>query len=114
MRKARVFVHGSYAAEFRELDEGRGFEVEYEKDYAGPPISLVMPTSKVLYAYDRFPPFFEGVLPEGVMLSGLLTRCKINADDYFSQLMEVGSDLVGAVTVEPVDEVVEVGERDAE
>ncbi|MBI9079367.1 MAG: HipA N-terminal domain-containing protein [Pseudodesulfovibrio sp.] len=104
MRKAKVFVHGVSAAEFRELEGGREFQVEYEGGYAGPPISLVMPTSQKLFTYDRFPPFFEGVLPEGVMLSGLLTRCKINADDYFSQLMEVGADLVGAVTVESIDE----------
>ena len=34
------------------------------------------------------------------MLDGLLRQRKIDKDDYFSQLLAVGKDLVGAVTVE--------------
>jgi len=59
-----------------------------------------MPLSKQVYDYDRFPPFFEGLLPEGVMLEGLLRNAKIDRDDYFSQLVAVGQDMVGNVTVE--------------
>jgi serine/threonine-protein kinase HipA len=61
-----------------------------------------MPITLSEYAFDRFPPFFEGLLPEGVMLEGLLKQNKIDKLDYFSQLMAVGGDLVGAVTVKEV------------
>ncbi len=44
----------------------------------------------------------EGLLPEGEMLGGLLRQLKIDAKDLFSQLMAVGRDLVGAVTVEEI------------
>ncbi len=54
------------------------------------------------YTYASFPPFFDGLLPEGNQLDGLLKIRKIDKDDYFSQLMAVGGDLVGAVTVEEI------------
>jgi serine/threonine-protein kinase HipA len=36
------------------------------------------------------------------MLDGLLRQQKIDKDDLFSQLVAVGKDLVGAVTVEEI------------
>ena len=59
-----------------------------------------MPTNQSVYLYDRFPPFFEGLLPEGMMLEGLLRQTKIDRSDYLDQLIAVGEDLVGNVTVE--------------
>ena len=43
---------------------------------------------------------FDGLLPEGVQLTALLQRGKIDKHDLFSQLVAVGADLVGAVTIE--------------
>lgn len=63
-----------------------------------------MPTSHKKYCYKSFPPFFEGVLPEGVMLEGLLRIVKIDKKDYFSQLIATGNDLVGAVTVKLMED----------
>ena len=45
------------------------------------------------------PLFFEGLLPEGIMLEGLLKIGKIDKNDFFAQLIATGNDLVGAVTV---------------
>ncbi len=59
-----------------------------------------MPTSQRIYEYDRFPSFFEGVLPEGMMLEALLRQTKIDRHDLMGQLIAVGGDLVGNVTVE--------------
>jgi serine/threonine-protein kinase HipA len=58
-----------------------------------------MPTTKREYIYASFPPFFDGVLPEGVMLEALLKQRKIDRNDLFGQLVAVGEDLVGAVSV---------------
>ncbi|WP_156812382.1 HipA N-terminal domain-containing protein [Legionella tunisiensis] len=43
---------------------------------------------------------FEGLLPEGIMLEALLRKYKIDRNDYFGQLILVGRDVVGAVTIE--------------
>jgi len=99
MRVATVFMHGVLAGTLEEQERGRQYRFCYSTDYEGPAISLNMPTEERDYEFDRFPPFFDGLLPEGMMLEGLLRQRKIDADDLFSQLIAVGADLVGAVTV---------------
>lgn len=100
MRKANVFVNNQLAGEFLETEKNKSYRFTYNPGYKGGPISLQIPLSKQIYEFDRFPPFFEGLLPEGIMLAGLLKRAKIDSNDFFAQLMEVGADMVGYVTVE--------------
>ncbi|MCP4220647.1 MAG: toxin HipA [bacterium] len=102
MRQARVAMHGTPAGVLKEIEKKRAYEFVYHEDYKGPPISLTMPLEKGNYSFASFPPFFEGLLPEGIQLEGLLRTQKIDADDYFAQLTAVGGDLVGAVTVEVI------------
>jgi len=103
MRRARVLVHARPAGVLEELERGRLYRVRYDAGYAGPPISLTLPVSGSSFEFDRFPPFFEGLLPEGTQLEGLLRQSKIDASDFFAQLVAVGRDVVGAVTVEAVE-----------
>ncbi len=100
MRKARILVDGVLAGYLTEEQKGGPYQFAYETDYAGAVVSLTMPLGQSSYVFERFPPFFDGLLPEGVMLEGLLRQQKIDQFDYFSQLVAVGQDLVGAVTVE--------------
>ena len=100
MKKARVFVSGCLAGLLEELEKGKHYRFSYLQEYKGSSVSLEMPTTQRIYDFDRFPPFFEGVLPEGMMLDGLLRQTKIDKNDLMSQLMTVGGDLVGNVTVE--------------
>jgi serine/threonine-protein kinase HipA len=100
VRRARVFVHGTPAGFLTEIERGRRFRFEYLPDYAGPPVSLTMPRTASRCDFEGFPPFFDGLLPEGLMLEALLRQRKIDRSDCFSQLIAVGGDLVGAVTVE--------------
>jgi serine/threonine-protein kinase HipA len=100
MKRAKVFVDGIYAGDFEEIAKGKEYRFAYLEEYAGGPISLTMPVNQRIYTFDRFPPFFEGLLPEGAMLEALLKKRKIDADDYFEQLMQVGREMVGNVSVE--------------
>lgn len=99
MRIADVFVDGTHVGKLEEIEAKRKYRFEYNTDYAGASVSLTMPVSKQVYLFDSFPPFFEGVLPEGVMLEALLKRSKIDRDDPFAQLLVVGEDLIGNVQV---------------
>lgn len=83
-----------------EHDDGR-YSFAYAPGYQGPPVSLTMPARSETYRFPGFPPFFDGLLPEGIMLDALLRRTKLDRDDNLGQLLVVGADLVGAVTVEP-------------
>ena len=99
MREAEVFVEGAFAGILEEAERGKKYVFRYAEGYAGRPVSLAMPTTKREYLYESFPPFFDGVLPEGVMLEALLKQRKIDRNDFFGQLVAVGEDLVGAVSV---------------
>lgn len=98
MKKAIIFVHDKRAGILNENTNG-GYEFTYDDNYEGEPVSLTMPLTNKTYSFSKFPSFFEGLLPEGIMLEGLLKIGKIDKNDYFSQLMATGNDLVGAITV---------------
>jgi serine/threonine-protein kinase HipA len=98
MRRAEVYVQDTLAGYLEETDE-KQYSFTYLETYVGPPVSLVMLVKQRIYSFEKFPPFFEGLLPEGVQLDALLRSEKIDKNDYFSQLVVVGSDLVGDVTV---------------
>ena len=98
MRRARVYVMGEPAGMLEETGAGH-FVFRYLESYEGAPVSLAMPVTQQEFDFDGFPPFFEGLLPEGDMLEGLLRQRKIDRTDLFAQLLAVGAETVGAVTV---------------
>ena len=100
MRRAEVSMHGIPAGILEEIEAGNIYRFTYFERYNGPSIALTMPVNGKEFVFDRFPSFFDGLLPEGVLLEGLLKQRKIDRFDYLSQLIAVGNDLVGAVTVE--------------
>jgi serine/threonine-protein kinase HipA len=102
MRSAKVLVNSREAGILFELKFGKRFRFEYLEGYSGTPVSLTLPLSQRGYEYDSFPPFFDGLLPEGHQLEGLLKFGKIDRNDLFSQLLAVGEDLVGNVTVREI------------
>jgi len=102
MRKAKVFFLGEFAGLIEEVEKNKRYKFIYESGYTGDPISLAMPVKQNEYVFEGFPPFFDGLLPEGVMLEGLVRRLKLDSNDLFGQLMAVGHDMVGAVTVEEI------------
>jgi serine/threonine-protein kinase HipA len=99
MRSARINVHAQPAGVLIEHSAGRHYSFHYDADYEGPPVSLTMPCEQRDYDYEQFPAFFDGLLPEGIQLEALLKQAKIDRYDYFAQLVAVGQDMVGNVTV---------------
>lgn len=100
MRTARVYMHKMLAGYLTEIEKNKKYKFSYDNSYKGEPISLTMPVEFKEFIFNSFPPFFDGLLPEGIQLDGLFRFRKIDKDDYFSQLIAVGADLVGAVSVE--------------
>jgi len=98
-QRVEVFVHGRRAGVLEEITPAKAYRFRYDPGYSGPPVSLAMPVVDTAYTYDRFPPFFEGLLPEGYNLEALLRTRKIDRNDLWRQLLAVGTDMVGAVTV---------------
>lgn len=92
------------AAHLIEIERGRSYKIEYLREYSGRPISLTLPVQERVIVFDCFPPYFDGTLPEGYQLDALLRRTKLDRTDYMGQLLAVGADLVGNVTVELVSD----------
>ena len=99
MRIADVFFKNMPAGQLIEMETDGRYHFSYAPDYTGPPISLTMPVQSKAYEFDSFPPFFDGLLPEGFQLEALLRHKKLDRNDRFGQMLQVGSDTVGAVTV---------------
>jgi serine/threonine-protein kinase HipA len=101
MRKAEVRQQGVLAGVLEELEDGR-WRFTYSAGYSGEPVSLTMPASQPVHEFDRFPPAFEGLLPEGIQLEAMLRRFKLDRADLFGQLVVAGQDLVGSLTVKEI------------
>ena len=98
MRQIEIYMQAQFAGLLSELDNHQ-YQLEYLTNYYGPAVSLTLPLTQKKYYFAEFPVFFEGLLPEGIMLEALLKRAKLDRQDYLGQLLAVGEDLVGAVTV---------------
>jgi len=103
MRKIKVFNFGEYAGDLIEFEKKKLYKFIYNDEYNGKPVSLTMPMDKREYQFDQFPPFFEGLLPEGIQLDALIRQTKTDRNDYLSLLIITGKDLVGSVTVEETE-----------
>jgi serine/threonine-protein kinase HipA len=101
MRKAEVYQQGTLAGTFEELDRNR-YRITYVTGYHGWGISLALPIRDAPYEFDKFPPVFEGLLPEGLQLEAMLRHYKIDKKDLFKQLITVGEDVVGSLTIKEV------------
>jgi serine/threonine-protein kinase HipA len=101
MRKAEVHQQGILAGVLEEPDH-RHYQFTYAPGYQGEPVSLALPVRTETYKFDGFPPVFEGLLPEGVQLEALLRIHKVDKGDLFQQLLIVGQDVVGSLTVREV------------
>jgi serine/threonine-protein kinase HipA len=98
MRKAKIYQPGEFAGTLEELDQNH-YRFAYAPGYGGNPISLALPVCEPAYEFDKFPPVFEGLLPEGLQLEALLRQCKVDKRDLLQQLLLVGEDVVGSLTV---------------
>ena len=103
INKLLVKVHDMDAGFLSKHGES-SYRFSYLLDYDGPAVSLTMPTTQQVYEFDRFPPFFDGLLPEGWQLEALLRQAKVDRHDYMRHLALIGRDAVGAVSVQPIED----------
>jgi serine/threonine-protein kinase HipA len=97
-RRALVYQGGVLAGALEEVSKDR-WQFCYVDGYGGIPISLTMPVTSQPYHFNSFPAVFDGLLPEGPQLEALLRKHKIDRSDAFKQLVTVGEDLVGSLSI---------------
>ena len=101
--QAAIFQHGRLAGLLQSTGAA-SWAFVYGGGYDGPPVSLTLPVRAEPYAFQAFPAFLEGLLPEGPQLEALLRKHKIDRHDAFRQLVTVGEDLIGSLTVRELPE----------
>ena len=104
MEAADVFCGGQRAGQLRCREEH--IEFSYLPDYlsmGGRAAAVTLPLREEPYRSPggMVPPFFAGLLPEGVRLQAVIEAVNTSPDDELSLLLAVGGDTVGAVTVVP-------------
>jgi len=101
-RKAKILYDGERAGILEETDYGYTFT--YDTDYLAKPkaqsISLTMPLQEKPYHRTTFFPFFDGLIPEGWLLSLTIKNWKLDARDRMGLLLVACRDCIGAVSVE--------------
>lgn len=98
MRRAEIYQENVLAGFLEEIDRSR-YRFTYVNGYHGEPVSLTLPVREQPYEFNGFPAVFEGLLPEGVQLEALLRIYKVDKGDLFQQLLIVGADVVGSLTI---------------
>jgi serine/threonine-protein kinase HipA len=102
LRKGKVSYKGNFAGYVEETDEGYAFsyDMDYLKTSSAHSISLTMPLRQEPYLSGTLHPFFDGLIPEGWLLSIIVKNWKISDRDRMGLLLAVCRDCIGAVSVE--------------
>jgi len=107
MRQAIVKYNNLKAGILKELDSGE-YEFTYDKQYAqanpGLFLTFQMPVSVNPYKSKRLFPFFDGLIPEGWLLTIAAENWKINKNDRMGLLLACCQNTIGAVSVHPFKE----------
>lgn len=106
LRKGKVFFKGEMAGYIEETEEG--YRYSYDESYlrspTAHPISVAMPLQVEPYDSATLHPFFDGLIPEGWILTIVTKNWKINPRDRIGLLLTVCKDCIGAVSVEVCNE----------
>jgi len=106
MRKAEIYIQNRRAGTLEERDNGYLFT--YDPNYlalrGAVPISLAMPLQAEPFNDKRLFPFFDGLIPEGWMLTIAETTWKLNPRDRMGLLLACCRDCIGAVSIVPAEE----------
>ena len=104
-RRGRVYWNEQLAGEIRETDEGYEFAYDYSwlGSVAAQPVSLTLPMRPEPYFSRTMIPFFDGLIPEGWLLSVTERTWKLDPRDRMGLLLTVCRDPIGAVSVQGVE-----------
>jgi HipA-like protein len=89
IRRAEVFTGRKSAGMLAEVKKNEKYRFTYHDDYTGQPLSPKMPVSKRTFVYKHLPSVFADLLPKGKTLLTFLKRHRLDARDYFGQLLAV-------------------------
>ncbi len=101
-RVGKVYIQNEFAGRIYETDDGYGFMYysEYLKKETAVSVSLTMPLTTDEYKSKVLFPFFDGLIPEGWLLSVVEKNWKTDGKDRFGLMLAACRDCIGDVYVE--------------
>ena len=106
MRKGNVYYKNILAGTI--VEDGEGFTFQYDDAYlkasAAKPVSLTLPLQEQVYQSKVLFPFFDGLIPEGWLLTIAVANWKINARDRFGLLLTLCSDCIVSLSIKAIEE----------
>lgn len=100
-KKGYVYMHSDFAGIIEQNDEG--FLFEYDNDYLksgkAKAVSLTLPLQNKPFQSKTMIPFFDGLIPEGWLLSIAQQVWKIDKLDRMELLLSCCEDTIGAVSI---------------
>ena len=100
-RTAYVYVRSDFAGILRETDAGYSFlyDAEYLRGEQVSAVSLTLPLQSEEYTSKTLLAFFDGLIPEGWLLTVGSRNWKIDPKDRFGLLLVACKDSIGAVSI---------------
>lgn len=106
MRQAKIYYDTTMAGQLTETVDGEYvflYDPEYITNYPEQFITFSMPVRSEPYTDNRLFPFFEGLIPEGWLLSIATKNWKLNPNDRMGVLLACCQNCIGAVSVQPIE-----------
>ena len=107
MRSATILYNNILAGILIETDDGEyvfKYANDYIKNHPEKFITFSMPVREEAYKDKRLFPFFEGLIPEGWLLSIAIKNWKLNPNDRMGLLLVCCENCIGAVSVKQIVE----------
>ncbi len=103
-RAGQVFYQDTLAGILTENEDGYFFQYAqtYLEQANAQAISFTMPLQKEAFESNTLFPFFDGLIPEGWLLTIASDNWKINLRDRMGLLLAVCGDCIGAVSIKPI------------
>jgi len=105
MRQGVVKYNNIRAGLLTEEDDGTylfEYDEEYVRDYPHRFITFQMPVTTRPYRSKRLFPFFDGLIPEGWLLTIAADSWKLKKNDRMGLLLACCRETIGAVSVHPI------------
>lgn len=106
MRKADVLLHDRTVGLLEELENGYRFSYlpDYLAEPEAEPVSLTLPLRPEPFEDKRLFPFFDGLIPEGWLLTIAENTWKLDPRDRMGLLLACCRDCIGAAGIVPIEE----------
>ena len=103
MRRAEVFLFGRLAGLLTEDEQGYSFQYDEQYLQDNPvPVSVNLPLQKEAFREKMLFPFFDGLIPEGWLLSIASKNWKLDTRDRMGLLLACCSDCIGAASIREI------------